>query len=146
MTPPLPFEPTLVVHQGRFTAYRRLLFHEVWKVHLNERIRGIQSRLNLAKNLWELTECHLAANLIEHLNETAHVRALELLRQSNVGVDRRNRVLFTVFAVQNPNGVAKPFDAHPVDRECAVILFIRVIGQIDFSRLHRHNDPHLAPV
>src|SRR5205085_904449 len=79
----IPDEPTLIVHQGRRTAGRRRSAHEIRKPHLNSGTLRVEASPQLSQQRGHRAHRKFASVSLEHLNETTHVRALEVVTQTN---------------------------------------------------------------
>src|SRR5262249_11567669 len=65
---------------------------------------------------------HFAAMLVEHLDEAAHVRALELRRQVDGHREFGHCLLAALRAVQHDDRVAEAGNTHAIDRDAAWIV------------------------
>ena len=74
----------------------------------------------------------MAVKLVQEFNETAHVRALELMGQINVHVYGGHRMLDPVALVHHGNRIADIFHPHLVDADVPVVSLIL---DIDHKRL-----------
>jgi hypothetical protein len=64
---------------------------------------------------------HLAAVSIQNLNEAAHVRAAEVVRQTDWQSEFGDRLLLPALGVKHRDGIAKPRHSNLVDLNLAVV-------------------------
>src|SRR5688572_9977567 len=133
----LPVERHFVVHQALDARYRRRLLDEIRERHLDMPFLGFQLVRHLLQHRLEVLHRDLALVRLEDLDEARHVRALEVVRQRDVHVERRDRVLGASGALHDPHRVADRLDADLVDRELARVgqgLDVRDVLQV--ARFH----------
>src|SRR4029079_2297895 len=117
----LSVERHLVVHQALHARYRRRLLDEVRERHLDVPFLGLELLRHLLEHRLEGLHGDLALVRLEDLDEARHVRALEVVRQGDVHVERGDRVLHAARALRDAHRVADRLDADLVDRELARI-------------------------
>ena len=83
---------------------------------------------HLAQDALERLDRNLAPVLIEYLDETRHVRALEVVRQVHVHVEAGDGVLDAVALVLDDDRMADALDADLVDRQLAGVGQILHVG------------------
>src|SRR5262249_2056146 len=76
----------------------------------------------------ERVDRDLALVRVEDLDEPRHVRALELMREPDVHVERRDGALGAARALRDPDRVADRLDPYLVDRELAPVLGLLDVG------------------
>jgi hypothetical protein len=133
----LPDESHFVVHQALDLRDRRGLVDEVRKRHLDVAGLGFQALNHLAQHQLEGFHGDLALVRIQNLDKARHVRALELVRQADVHVERRDGVLHFARALGDADGMADRLDPDLVDGELALVL-----GTLDVGDGERIADIH----
>ena len=101
---------------------------------------GFQALDHLVKHQLERLHGDLALVRIQDLDEARHVRSLELVRQADVHVERRDGVLHVARALGDADGMADRLDADLVDGELAPVL-----GALDVGNDKRIADVHEEP-
>ena len=76
---------------------------------------------HLHQDVAERLDGDLALVPVQHLDEARHVRALEVVRQGDVHVEVRDRVLLAARAILDAHRVIDVLDADLVDRDLARI-------------------------
>ena len=114
-------EPRDVIHQAFPARHRRPLGHEIRKLDFDVRRGGVQLFLQRLQNVPDVFHVDDAAVRVEHLDEPAHVRAFEFLRQIHEHPDGRHGVLDAVRLVAHLDGKAQPAHADLVNAQLAVV-------------------------
>ena len=66
--------------------------------------------------------------VIENLNETRHMRALEIVRQVHVHIEMRDGVLLAAGTILDAHGMTDILDAHFVDGNAARVGAVLHVG------------------
>ena len=82
---------------------------------------GVQLGLHRMKDFLDVLHVDDGAMGVEHLDEAAHVRALEFLRQVHAHRDGGDGVLMDVRLVADLDGEAQPAHADLVDAQLTVV-------------------------
>ncbi len=67
---------------------------------------------------------------MEHLDETRHVRTFETMREFDVHIKLRDRVLFTLTAILDPYRVADFLNTHLLNRDVAQVRAALDVGDV----------------
>ena len=101
---------------------------EIRKLHLEVRRVGFELFLHPGEQVGDVLDVNHLAVRMEHLDEPAHVRALELHRQIDEQANRGDGVLHHVGAVPHLDGKPETAHADLVDRQFAgVARVLRVM-------------------
>lgn len=125
--------------------HRRLFRHEIRKLDLKVRGFGIQFLLHCSQNFADVLDMNRASMGVEDLNESAHVSALEVVRQIHEHSNGGNRVLESVGLVPDLDGKAQ--SAHPdfVYPQFAKVPFVLFVVQLwSGGRMHSADPASLA--
>src|SRR3984885_830081 len=104
---------------------------------------GFQPHRHLLQHVLEGFHGNLPLVLVQDADEAGHVRALEVMGQVHVHVERGDRVLLAGGAVLDPHRVRDVLDAYPVDRNAPRVGAALHIFDADSlvglkaSRIHR---------
>ncbi len=112
-------EPRDVIHQAFPARHRRPLGHEIRKLDFDVRRGGVQFLLQRKQNVPDVFHVDDAAVRVEHLDEPAHVRAFEFLRQIHEHADGRHGVLDAARLVAHLDGKAQSAHADLVNAQLA---------------------------
>jgi len=98
------------------------------------------------QNVPDVLHVHDAAMRVERLDEPAHMRAFELLRQIHEHADGRHRVLDAVRLVAHLDGKPQPAHAHLVNPQLTVIALALLVvkfprHRVPFGPAQRHAIP-----
>jgi hypothetical protein len=91
------------------------------KAHLDVPGLGLQPLGHLFQHLLECTNADLMLMTVQDRDKARHVRALELMRQVDVHVERRYRVLLLAVAILDAYRVADVLDADLIDSDAAAV-------------------------
>ena len=73
---------------------------------------------------------------MKHLDKSAHMRALVLMRQVDVHIDSGHSVLGAVSTIANRDGVSQVLYSHLIDRNVAIIALILGIFHVILEDRH----------
>lgn len=121
-------EGAAVFHQASGSGDRCRLLDEIGEVDLHVRGLGLELLPNAREDRLERLDIDPAAELVQNLDEPAHVRALEVMGQVHVHVDLGVDVLGAVGAVQHDDGI---FDALDADLGDGDVAFVRLVLDVD---------------
>jgi hypothetical protein len=119
-----------VIHHAFEPGDRRALDHEIRKFHFQVGGRRLELFLHRIQNLRDVLDVHDVAMSIEHLDESAHVRAFEFLGQIHKHANRRHRILHRMRLVADLNRKAKPPNSYLVDAQLTMITLALFIMQL----------------
>ena len=123
-------EPRDVIHHAFLARDWRLLHHEIRELDLQVRRGGVELRLHRVKNILKVLDVDDIAMGIEHFEEAAHVRALELLRQVHEHADGRHGILHRVRLIAHLDGEAQLAHPHLVNAQLPVVAFALFVMQM----------------
>lgn len=123
-------EGALVVHQGGGAGDRGGLLDEVREAHLDVGALGLEVAAQLAQQRRDCAHRDLAAVAVEHLDEAAHVRPLEVVGEAHREGNRGDGVLALVEAVEDDDRVTQIAGANAVDRQAAVVGSVLDVGEV----------------
>ena len=92
--------------------------------------RGVQLLLQRMQNVLDIIYVHDAAMGVQHLDEPAHVRALELLRQVHKQPDRRHGILERMRLVPNLDRKAQATHPDLIDAQFPVVPLALLVVQL----------------
>ena len=129
----LAVEPALVVHQ-RLRARRWCgALDEVREADFDARACGVEPGLEVVQERRHRSHRQLAAMLVQHLDEAAHVRAFEVMRQRHRHVERRDRRLSLRATVEDDDRRAQIADPDLVDVDLAIVRLVLNVDHRSFS-------------
>ena len=90
----------IVIHQALYARHRRRLVDEIRKIHLDMPGFRLQFFEHFAQHGREILDGDFAFVAIENLHEARHVRALEIVRKTNVHIEHGDGMLHAARLVE----------------------------------------------
>ena len=118
-----------VIHHPDRVCDRRFLGEKKWELKIHMGAFRFQPLRQFTKNGVDIVHMQFRAKLIEHLHESAHVRALEVMRQVHREGCRGDGMLNFARLVPDLHRIAKGLHAHPIDGDPAIVGFILGVFQ-----------------
>lgn len=127
-----------VVHDAFHRGHGRFFAEEEREFHFEVRGGGVEFDLHRMENVGNIFHVNHAAMRVQHFDETAHVRAFELMGQIHEHANGRHGVLDDFFFVPDLNGKAQAAHADFVDAQFAMIaLALFVVHDLNLGLVLR---------